>query len=120
MTDCSMIYKICDSYEWDRAIESGEYAGSADDLRDGFIHLSTASQLPGTTAKHFANRDDLVVICFSSDMFDSNLKWEASRNGQLFPHLYGVLDPGLAVWVKPLERRDGAIDMAALGMGAAA
>ncbi len=102
MSGDSTIYKICTHSEWADAITSGRYDGSADDQRDGFIHFSTATQLAGTLARHFCDRADLVLIAFESASFGPALKWEPSRGGALFPHLYGPLDPSLAQPPVPL------------------
>lgn len=96
------IFKICDRSEWEECLDSGIYLGSEDDLRDGFIHLSTSEQLAGTAAKHFANRKDLLLICYMTEGLGDSLRWEASRGGALFPHVYGALKTGDAHWVKPL------------------
>ena len=98
------IYKICGSAEWAQAQASGQYCGSADDARDCFIHLSTAAQLAGTLAKHFAGRDDLLLIAIDADALGAALKWEPSRGGDLFPHLYGALPTSAARWTRPLLR----------------
>jgi len=66
-------------------------AGSADDLRDGFIHLSTREQLTGTIAKHFRGEHDLVLIQFETHLLGEQLRWEVSRGGDLFPHFYAAL-----------------------------
>ena len=87
----NLIYKVCKTSEWDDAVQSGIYGGSCDDRRDGFIHFSTADQLAGTLAKHFAGQDDLVLLTFDSNDLDDRLKWEKSRGGELFPHFYGTL-----------------------------
>jgi uncharacterized protein (DUF952 family) len=71
-------------------------------MRDGFIHLSTAKQVPGTAAKYFAGRRDLLLIEFDTSSFGSALRFEASRSGELFPHLHGTLDPDRALRVLPL------------------
>ena len=89
------VYKIVDEGEWQAAIASGSYKGSADDRRDGFIHLSTSSQLEGTLAKHFAGRDGLLLVAVEIPKIADRLKWEPARGGDLFPHLYAVLDPRL-------------------------
>lgn len=96
------IYKVCANAEWLAAVASGRYSGSADDRRDKFIHLSTAAQLEGTLARHFAGQADLVLIAFDSGMLGDALKWESSRGGALFPHVYGPLATDLAVSVEPL------------------
>lgn len=88
--------------EWEAAVSTSTYEGSADDLRDGFIHLSTADQLHGTLEKHFSGRKNLVLVCFCESEIDDDLKWEPSRGGALFPHYYGGLDPQLALWIKAL------------------
>ena len=85
------IYKVLRASEWDAAKASGVFAGSADDSRDGFIHLSTAEQLKGTLDRHFAGERDLVVLEVDTSMLEDALRWEPSRGGTLFPHLYGRL-----------------------------
>lgn len=102
MTD-SHIYKILDRADWMAACDRGTYHGSADDLRDGFIHFSTAAQVPGTLERHFAQAQNLVIAAFSSEALGDALRWEASRKGDLFPHLYGPLDPRLALKVHALN-----------------
>jgi uncharacterized protein (DUF952 family) len=99
-----MIYKICGQAEWAAAEAAGRYEGSADDIRDGFIHFSTGAQLAGTLAKHFAGRDDLLLIAVASEALGEALKWEPSRGGDLFPHLYAALPVSAALWAKPLSR----------------
>ncbi len=97
-----LIFKICDRSEWAEAVAIGSYLGSLDDQRDGFIHLSTAQQLQGTADRHFTNRDNLVLVAFNADDLGETLHWEASRDGQLFPHVYGSLNATDARWAKPL------------------
>jgi len=97
-----IVYKIATAEEWSRATAAGAYEGSADDRRDGFIHLSAAPQLAGTLQHHFATKKNLVLIAFRSADCAAALKWEASRGGELFPHHYGVLDPASALWVRPI------------------
>lgn len=82
-----IIYKLCPRSEW----PDGDFHGSAVDLRDGFIHFSTAEQLAETARRHFANVPDLLVIEVDADALGDALRWEPSRGGALFPHLYGVL-----------------------------
>lgn len=96
------IYKICTAVEWEAAVHAGDYAGATVDLRDGFIHFSTAAQAAETAAKHFAGQTDLVLVRVMAEDLGSALKWEPSRGGALFPHLYGPLPTRLATWVKPL------------------
>lgn len=97
------VYKICDRSSWLEAQRRGTFAGSADDLRDGFIHLSTASQVVGTLQRHFAGRSDLLLIAVDADDLGSALRWEPARDGALFPHLYAPLDPRKARSAQPLE-----------------
>lgn len=86
-----LIYKVLRAAEWQDAQERGVFGGSADDLRDGFIHLSTRDQLNGTIARHFAGESGLIVLEIAADRIRAALRWEPSRDGALFPHLYGVL-----------------------------
>ena len=86
------IYKICSASAWREAERLGVYKGSADDLRDGFIHFSTAVQVEGTVRKHFAGEKALFLIAVDADALGDALRWEPSRDGALFPHLYGELD----------------------------
>jgi uncharacterized protein (DUF952 family) len=98
----SLIFKICDRAEWDDAVATGTYAGSAHDQRDGFIHFSTAAQLSGTLAKHYAGRDGLLLVALDAEALGPALKWEPARDGDLFPHLYASLPTSVALWTKPL------------------
>jgi uncharacterized protein (DUF952 family) len=87
----NLIYKICTTAEWREAERDGAYRGSAVDRADGFIHFSTAAQAPETAAKWFAGQHDLVLVAVDVDALGDALKWEPSRGGALFPHLYGDL-----------------------------
>ncbi|MDG1707682.1 MAG: DUF952 domain-containing protein [Emcibacteraceae bacterium] len=87
------IYKICGQNEWNNAQKNGIYLGSQDDLRDGFIHFSSKVQVEGTLAKHFKDKKDLLLLEIEVDKLPTDeLKWEVSRNGEKFPHLYGDLN----------------------------
>jgi uncharacterized protein (DUF952 family) len=88
----SIIYKILPESIWADAQRSGTFHGSAVDLQDGFIHFSTATQAAETAAKHFAGQGDLVLLRVDATALGARLKWEPSRGGALFPHLYGDLD----------------------------
>ena len=105
----SRVYKILSRQAWDAAVAAGRFEGAAIDLKDGYIHLSTGAQAQETARLHFRGQSGLVVAAFEADALGAALKWEPSRAGQLFPHLYGVLDPALAVAVTeaPLDA-DGA------------
>lgn len=100
-----LIYKIMDDASWQAARTRGHFLGSADDLRDGFIHLSTAAQTPGTLAKHFAGRGGLIIAAVDSAKLGAALKWDVSRGGALFPHLYEPLPASAVVWCKPIPLR---------------
>jgi uncharacterized protein (DUF952 family) len=102
------IYKICRAAEWAEAQRAGEFHGSAADFADGYIHFSTAAQVADTAAKHFAGMSDLVLMAVAADDLGSILRWEPSRGGALFPHLYGALPLAAVRWVKPLRLDDGA------------
>ena len=97
------IYKICQAVQWAEAERTGEFRGSAADLADGYIHFSTAGQVADTAAKHFAGMPDLVLVAVEAEDLRGALRWEPSRGGALFPHLYGVLPLSAVTWVKPLR-----------------
>jgi len=98
----AVVFKICSRQDWDAAAARGTYAGSADDQRDGFIHFSARHQLAGTAAKHFRGKTGLVLVAVPADALGSSLRWEPSRGGDLFPHLYGELATAAAIAVVPL------------------
>jgi uncharacterized protein (DUF952 family) len=89
----SRIYKILPRADWARAEAAGRYEGSPVDHQDGYIHFSTAAQAPETARRHFAGQADLVVLEVEGDDLGDALRWEPSRGGDLFPHLYGALKP---------------------------
>jgi uncharacterized protein (DUF952 family) len=97
-----IIYKICPETMWREAIETGTFAGAPVDLADGYIHFSTAAQARETAAKHFSGQDGLVLVAVEADRLGAALRYEVSRGGALFPHLYAPLDPAAALWVRPL------------------
>jgi uncharacterized protein (DUF952 family) len=103
-----VIYKIFRAREWAALLEAGETAGAPVDLADGFIHFSTPEQVAETAAKHFAGESDLVLAAVEADGLGDALKWELSRGGALFPHLYGRLSVGDVAWHAELPLRDGA------------
>lgn len=90
-----MIYKILRLPEWEAALPENVFLGSADDLRDGFIHFSTREQVAGTVGKYFSDETELIIVSVNEMDLAEALKWEASRNGALFPHLYAELPLGL-------------------------
>jgi uncharacterized protein (DUF952 family) len=97
-----LIYKICPASEWREAERQGVFHGMAVDRRDGFIHFSTADQVAETAAKHFAGQRDLVLIAVEAASLGAALRFEPSRGGALFPHLYGALPVGAALRVDAL------------------
>lgn len=98
----SLIFKIEDQSIWREAEEAGVYEGAPVDLADGFIHFSDASQVQGTLSKHFHGRKDLLLIAVDADGLGDALKWEISRGGALFPHLYGNLTMESVVESRPI------------------
>ncbi|MGD9536505.1 MAG: DUF952 domain-containing protein [Alphaproteobacteria bacterium] len=103
-----LVYKICPRTAWEVALARGAYEGSADDRRDGFIHLSTGAQVEATALKHFGGQRDLVLVALdAAALDDAALRYEPSRGGALFPHLYGPLPTGAALWAEPLPLDQG-------------
>ena len=106
------IYKICPASPWREAERQGSYRGSADDARDGFIHFSAAEQLAGTLDKHYVGQTGLLLIAIDPERLGPALRWEPSRGGDLFPHLYGELDMAAVTAVMELRSRsDGGHDL---------
>lgn len=97
-----IIYKIVPAPMWQEAVDRGRFDGAPVDLADGFIHFSTGTQVRETAAKHFAGQDGLLLVALDGDALGEALRYEVSRGGALFPHLYAPLDPRLALWAKPL------------------
>jgi uncharacterized protein (DUF952 family) len=97
-----LIYHMCRLEEWAQAQRRGAYAGSSQDLADGFIHFSTAAQIVASAAKHRAGQAGLVLLTVDAAALESGLRWEAAREGQLFPHLYGDLPCDRVRRVDPL------------------
>ena len=108
------IFKIVHRAEWREAERSGEYHGSAKDRADGFLHFSSAEQIPGTLARYYAGMDDLLLVCVDAGRLGSSLKHEAARDGDLYPHLYSPLATAAVVSTKPIGlRADGSFDLPA-------
>lgn len=97
-----LIYKIFRGPEWQAFEAAGHTSGAPVDTADGFIHFSTAAQAPETAAKHFAGEGGLVLVAVEVSRLGTDLKWEPSRGGALFPHLYRDLDATDVVWTKTL------------------
>jgi uncharacterized protein (DUF952 family) len=103
------IYKILSRSDWEAARASGRYGGSAVDRADGFIHFSTAGQAAETARRHFQGQDDLVVLTVNGAALGEALKWEPSRGGALFPHLYGDLPVDLVLAARPAPLDEGGV-----------
>ena len=105
------IYKVLSRAQWADAQRDGAFRGAAIDLSDGFIHFSSAGQLQETVRRHFAARDDLVLLGVDVEGLGDALRWEPSRGGALFPHLYADLQLDRVLWAKPFSSADAeAID----------
>ena len=101
-----IVYKIAPEALWREAESIGRFTGAPIDVADGFIHLSTASQVRETAARHFAGQADLLLIAIDGARLGDALKYEVSRGGALFPHLYAPLDLGAVLWVRPMPLGD--------------
>lgn len=96
------IYKICPEALWREAEAAGAFRGAPVDLADGYIHFSTAEQVRETAAKHFAGQSDLLLVAIDEGRLGATLRWEPSRGGALFPHLYAELPLSAVTRVDPL------------------
>lgn len=97
-----LVYKILRPDEWSAFAAAGGTTGAPADLASGFIHLSTASQVAETAARHFAGAGELVLVAVEAARLGPALRWEPSRGGALFPHLYRPLEAADVVWSQPL------------------
>jgi len=103
-----LIYKIFRADEWAALQQDGQTAGAPVDLADGFVHFSTAEQAAETAAKHFAGAEGLMLLACDADALGDTLKWEVSRGGAKFPHLYRALRISDVLWTRPLPLEHGA------------
>ena len=99
-----LIFKIFRPNEWQTLHEKGATSGAPIDLSDGYIHFSTAAQVAETAEKHFADAGDLILLALETDALGKDLKWEPSRGGQLFPHLYRELALKDVLWARPYPK----------------
>ena len=99
-----LIYKICPEALWREAESTGRFDGAPVDLADGYIHFSTGAQVRETAARHFSGQRDLLLIAIDDDRLGPALRYEPSRGGALFPHLYAALDIKAARWIMPLPQ----------------
>jgi uncharacterized protein (DUF952 family) len=102
-----LIFKIFRADEWATLRQSGETAGAPIDLADGYVHFSTAAQAAETAAKHFAGEEGLMLLAVDAEAAGPALKWEKSRNDDLFPHLYRKLTMADVLWAQPLPLLEG-------------
>jgi uncharacterized protein (DUF952 family) len=98
----TLIFHMCRKAEWDQAVARGLYPGSSQDQADGFIHFSTAAQIVESARRHRAGQTGLVLLAVNPEALGDALKWEPSRSGALFPHLYGPLQASAVLWARPL------------------
>lgn len=103
-----LIYKILRTNEWQALRRAGKTQGAPVDISDGYVHFSTATQASETAARHFAGADGLFLLAVDTDRLGADLKWEVSRGGAEFPHLYRDLHLADVVWAQPLELKGGA------------
>ena len=107
-----IVYKIVPDVLWRKAKETGRFEGAEIDLRDGYIHFSTASQVAETARKHYFGQTGLFLVAVDADALGDALRWEPSRNDELFPHLYGELDLGAVTAILDMRARsDGTHDI---------
>ncbi|EXG80463.1 DUF952 domain-containing protein [Cryptosporangium arvum] len=97
------VYKVLRADEWAAAQATEQYEGSPDDLRDGFVHLSTAAQLPGTLDRFFAGETDLMLLAVDTDPLGESLRWESSTGGDPYPHYYGALPMSAVTEATPVR-----------------
>jgi uncharacterized protein (DUF952 family) len=95
-----LIYKIFRAAEWEDFDARGETLGAKIDLADGYIHFSTAAQVAETAAKHFSGQDGLMLLALDADILGEDIRWEPSRGGQLFPHLYRAMTRADVLWAQ--------------------
>ena len=100
-----LIYKICPRALWQASEPQGFFRGAGIDLADGFIHFSTATQVEETARRHFSGQADLLLVAVDAEALEQQLRYEPSRGGALFPHLYDALPLAAVRWVKPLPLR---------------
>ena len=102
-----LIYKILTSDQWEDLKAAGETPGAPIDVSDGFVHFSTAEQAAATAAKHFAGQTGLWLLALHANALGDALKWEPSRGGALFPHLYGRMRLSDVIWSKEVLLENG-------------
>ena len=106
MTTGQLIFKITPKSDWQAAEQAGVFTGAPIDIEDGYIHFSAADQVAETAAKHFAGQKDLLLVAVNVDALGDKLKWEVSRGGALFPHLYANLSMDKVAWTRAMPLSD--------------
>lgn len=96
------LYKVASSEDWQQVLSDGTFRGFGIDLEDGFIHLSTGDQIKETVRRYFAGRADLMLIVIDGGGLGQTLRWEPSRGGDLFPHVYGTIPMSAVQQAEPL------------------
>ena len=99
-TTHGLIYRLADRAAWEEAQRAGVYRGAEVDAKDGYLHFSSAAQLADTARLHYRGRQNLVLLAVDTERLGDELRWEASRGGDLFPHLYAELKAGDVAWAK--------------------
>jgi uncharacterized protein (DUF952 family) len=102
----SVIYHLARDAGWRDAERSGTYTGTDEDRADGFLHFSTADQVAESAARHRRGETGLILVAVEADGLGETLRWEPSRGGALFPHLYGALPVASVLWSTPLPLGD--------------
>ena len=106
----ALAYKVLTAPQWAAFQHDGQFTGAPVDLADGYVHLSTTDQLPGTLDKHFAGQAGLVIAAVDLAALGDAVRWEVSRGGALFPHVYAVLPLGAVLASGPVQRAaDGSV-----------
>ncbi len=105
----TIIYKLVSADLWDAALVAGRFHGSAVDVADGYIHLSASQQVRETARRHFFDAPSLLLVEVETECLGSSLRWEPSRGGDLFPHLYAPLDLSAVVRVRPVPLGDDGV-----------
>jgi uncharacterized protein (DUF952 family) len=104
-------YKIVNKTLWFGQLnQHGKFMGTELDLKDGFIHLSARDQVKETAQKWFKGQENLLLVCVNLSLVEGNVKWEPSRNDQLFPHIYGAISPASVLWMKDFNLSDSKQD----------
>jgi uncharacterized protein (DUF952 family) len=99
----TIIYKILTTDQWNTLQSTGEFAGAPIDIQDGYVHFSTEAQLQTTADKHFQGQTGLFILAVDAEDVEADLKWEPSRGGDLFPHLYSTMKLDQVLWARPVQ-----------------